>query len=124
VAPSPVPPEIPGEAEAPAAENATVPNDGNAPAEGGITAGPKLRSHRYAIRIGSFEDREKAEEMKTSLEEKGYNASVKTLKQQASGKVFVIQLRAVNGFSRAAKLMEQLSSEVEGEPEIIKVRSP
>jgi type II secretory pathway predicted ATPase ExeA len=122
VPPASVQLEIPGQAQAPAAENATAPNDGGVPAQRGITTGPKSRSHRYVIRIGSFEDREKAEEMKTRLEEKGYNVSVKTLKQQASGKVFVLQLRSVNGFSRAAKLMEQLSSEVEGEPEIIKVR--
>ncbi len=114
--------EISEEALAPAAENATAPNDDNAPAQRGVTTGPKSRPHRYAIRIGSFEDREKAEEMKAHLKEKGYNAVVKTLKPQGCGKVFVIQLRPVSGISRAAKLMEKLSSEVEGEPDIIKVR--
>jgi general secretion pathway protein A len=122
VPPASVELEITGKAQAPAAEKASDLNDGGTPAQGGITTGPKSRSHRYVIRIGSFEDREKAEEMKTRLKEKGYNVGVKTLKQQASGKVFVIQLRSANSFSRVAKLMEQLRSEVESEPEIIKVR--
>ncbi|MGA3114466.1 MAG: AAA family ATPase [Syntrophobacteraceae bacterium] len=123
VPPASVQLEIPGEVQASAAENAPVPNDGDAPDQAGITAGPKSPSYQYVIHIGSFVDREKAEEMKTRLKGKGYNAVVKTLKQQVLGKVFVIQLQPVNSFSRAATLMAQLSSEIEGEPEIVKVPS-
>jgi phage replication-related protein YjqB (UPF0714/DUF867 family) len=68
-------------------------------------------------------DREKAEEIKTRLDKKGYSAVVKTIKHRARGKVFVIQLQPVNSASRASTLMTQLSGEIEGKPVIIKVPS-
>ena len=112
-----------GEAQAPVAKKGPSPNDGGATAKGGIAKDTKSRSNRYAIRIGSFEDRKRAEEMKMLLKEKGYSAFIKTLKQPVSGEIFVIQLRSVYSFSKATTLTAQLSSEVGGEPEIIQESS-
>ncbi len=122
-APAPVQGEIAGETEGPAAKEAPVPNDGGAPAQANIPRGPVSQSYRYMVQLGSFVDRQKAEETKTHLEAKGYRAVVKTLKHPVLGKVFVIQLQPVNSVSKATTLMTQLSGEIEGEPVIIKVPS-
>ncbi len=113
--------EIPEETQAPVADKAPVPNDGGAPVQGNIANGPKSGSYRYMIRIGSFVDREQAEEIRNRIKGKGYNAVVKTLKHKVFGEVFAVQLRPVNSVSKAARLMTLLSGEIEGEPVIIKV---
>ncbi|MGA3117235.1 MAG: AAA family ATPase [Syntrophobacteraceae bacterium] len=112
---------IPEETQAPVADKAPVPNDGGSPVQGNIANGPKSGPYRYMIRIGSFVDREKAEEIKDRIRGKGYNAAVKTLKHKVLGEVFAVQLPPVNSVSRAARLMTLLSGEIEGEPVIIKV---
>ncbi len=119
--PAPVQPEIPGETQAPVVKKAPVPNDAGAPAQGGISKGAEPQSFRYVVQVGSFVDREKAEEMKTRLEQKGHSAVVKTSKHRELGTVFVIQLQPVNSASSATTLMTQISGEIGGEPKIIKV---
>jgi general secretion pathway protein A len=120
---TPVQLQIPGSTQAPAAERDPVPNDGNAPAQGGAAKGPELQSYRYVVRLGSFVDREKAEEAKARLKGNGYSAVVKTRRHQVLGKVFVVQLQPVASASRAVTLRTQLSGDFEGEPAIIKVPS-
>ena len=66
-------------------------------------------------------DREKAEEMRKSLREKGYTAVIKPLKHKVLGRVYVIQLKPEASFSKASTLMTQLGSDVPGEPVILKV---
>jgi Flp pilus assembly protein TadD len=121
--PAPVQQEIPGETQTPVVEKAAVPNEGGAPVQGGISESRESQSYRYMVQVGSFEDREKAEEVKTRLERKGYRVVIKTLKHRTLGKVFVVQLQPVNSASSATTLMTQLSGEVEGEPVIIRVPS-
>jgi cell division septation protein DedD len=75
------------------------------------------------VRLGSFVDKEEAEEIKARLKGNGYNAVVKTRKHLVLGKVFVIQLQPVGSASRATKLMAQLRGEFEIEPVIVKVPS-
>ena len=123
VPPASVQSDIPGNTQAPVAEKAPIPSDGDAPAQGGTAEGPKLQSYRFIVQLGSFMDNEEAEEIKTRLKENGYSAVVKTRKNLVLGKIFVIQLQPVSSFSRATKLMAQLRDEFEGEPEIIKVPS-
>ena len=121
--PAPVQWEAPGETEAPVVKKPPIPNDGGAPVQGGISKSDESQPYRYMVQVGSFVDREKAEEIKTRLERKGYRAVIKTLKHRVLGKIFVIQLQPVNSASSAATLMTQLSGETEGEPVIIKVPS-
>lgn len=78
----------------------------------------------YIVQLGSFVDKDKAEEMKKHLQEKGYNALVRQVKHDVLDKIFVIQLKPVNSESKALTLMTQLSSEVEGEPKLLKIRIP
>jgi type II secretory pathway predicted ATPase ExeA len=120
VQPTSIQREISGGTQAPEAEKAPVPHEGGATVQRGIARGPASQTYRYIIQIGSFGDREKAGEMKTLLTKKGYIAFVKILKQEELGEVFIIQI-PVNSFSLAATLMAQLSGEIEGEPEVIKV---
>jgi tetratricopeptide (TPR) repeat protein len=75
----------------------------------------------YIVQLGSFVDKEKAEELRNHLREKGYNAIVKPLKHDVLGKVFVIQLKPVDSRSKAATLKAQLAVEVEGEPVILRI---
>ncbi len=127
--PSPQPPQLPppllqddraGSQPAPVQRELSKETQASAAQEPG--AGDSgSQSYKYIVQVGSFVDREKAEEIKKSLDGKGYNALVKALKHQVLGEVFVIQLQPVGSLSRATTLMTQLSNEVEGEPIIIKV---
>jgi general secretion pathway protein A len=121
--PAPVQRQTPGNTQAAAAEKAPVPNPGGAPAQKGAARGPKLQSYRYMVRLGSFVDKEEAEEIKGRLKANGYNAVVKTRKHLILGKVFVIQLQPVGSSSRATKLMTQLRGEFQIEPVVTKVPS-
>ncbi len=115
--------EIPEETSTPVTGKAPIPNDGGAPVQGNIANGPKSRPYRYMICVGSFVDREKAEEIRNRIKGKGHHAVVKTLQHKVLGEVFVVQLRPVNSVSKAAVLMTLLGSEIEGEPVTIKVLS-
>ena len=119
--PAPVQREIPEETQASPAKRAPVSAVGDAPAQGRIAEDSGTQAYKYIVQIGSFVDREKAEEIKKSLDGKGYNALVKPLKHKVLGKIFVIQLQPVASVAKATTLMTQLSNEVEGEPTIIRV---
>ncbi len=123
VPPAPVQRQTPGNTQAPAAKKAPVPDDGGAPTQGGAAREPKSQAYRYMVRLGSFVDKEEAEEIKARLKGNGHNAVVKTRKHLVLGKVFVIQLQPVGSVSRATKLMTQLRGELEIEPVIVKVPS-
>jgi len=117
---SQIQPENPTGTPAPAAENVQVSTGARTPAPVQIT---RDSDSKYIVQIGSFADREKAEEIQKSLAAKGYSASVKAIKDKVLGKVFVIQLQPVNNISRATTLKTQLGGEIEGEPVIIKAPS-
>ncbi len=119
--PAPVEQEIPEETQTSPAKKAPVSAVDGAPAQGSIAEDSGSQSYKYIVQVGSFVDREKAEEFKKSLDGKGYKALVKPLKHKVLGKVFVIQLQPVGSVAKATTLMTQLSSEVQGEPVIIKV---
>jgi cell division septation protein DedD len=109
------------ETAAPAAASGPDAAEEGASAPGRVSGGAESQSCKYIVQIGSFVEREKAEEVQKSLAAKGYSAAVKSVKHHALGKVFVIQLEPVNSMSKATTLMVQLGGEIEGQPEIIKV---
>ncbi len=128
--PEPAPKPAPASSEVPAqpapAEVQAQPAPG-APADqhqtGTVTVAeaPAAPTFKYIVQLGSFVDKDKAEEFRKNLRERGYHAIIKPLKHQVLGKVFVIQLQAVNSISKATTLMTQLGSEVPGEPVILKI---
>jgi cell division septation protein DedD len=107
---------VPGEAPAPAAAPSYLP--GADQTQSSLTPDQQFI---YIVQLGSFVDKDKADQMKNRLTQKGYNALVKPLKHNVLGRIYVIQLKPVNSFSKASTLMTQLGGEVEGEPVIIKV---
>ena len=119
--PAPAQREIPEETQASPAKKAPVSAVGGAPAQGRVAEDSGSQSYKYIVQVGSFVDREKAEEFKKNLDGKGYKAIVKPLNHKVLGKVFVIQLQPVASVAKATTLMTQLSNEVQGEPVIIKV---
>ena len=123
VPPAPIQWQTPGNTQAPAAQKAPVPNDGGAPTQGGAAREPKSQAYRYMVQLGSFVDKEEAEEIKARLKGNGHNAVVKTRKHLVLGKVFFIQLQPVGSASRATKLTTQLRGDFGIEPVIIKVPS-
>jgi len=88
----------------------------------GLSASPPGQM-KYVVQLGSFADKEKAEEMKKLLENKGYSPVVRHINDKARGKVFVIQLKPEQSFSKAATLVTQLKGDVPDEPEILKIPS-
>jgi Tfp pilus assembly protein PilF len=115
--------EAPKETETSAAGSAPASFEEAAAAPGRAPGGLEPQPYKYIVQVGSFVDREKADEVQQNLAAKGYSASVKSVKHHSLGKVFVIQLQPVNSISKATTLMVQLSGEIEGQPEIIKVPS-
>ena len=95
--------------------------DEGAPSQAGMANGLESQAYRYMVELGSFVDKEKAEQIKAQLREKGYNATVKSRKDQTLGEIFVIQFGPVASLSKATTLMTQLGGEIEGQPVIVKV---
>ena len=123
VPPAPVQRQTPGNTQTPAAEKAPVHHDGGGSTQGGTAEGAKLQSYRYTVQLGSFMDKEEAEEVKARLKRSGYSAIVKARKHLVLGKVFVIQLQPVASASGATKLMTQIKGKFAGNPVIMKVSS-
>jgi cell division septation protein DedD len=112
--------EIPVE-QLPAPAVSTASTGEAVPSQARAVAGPQSQSRKYIVQVGSFVDRDKAEEIQKSLTTKGYSAFVKQVKDRGLGKVFVIQLKPVNSISTATTLSAQLGGELEGKPVIIEV---
>lgn len=74
---------------------------------------------RYIVSIGSYTGRAKAEELKSSLREKGYKAVVR----HARGRTFVVELQPVDTFSQASTLMAQIAAETHHSPKAIRIRA-
>ncbi len=100
------------------------------PAQGadraGVQAEPLLTPQagqpaRYVVRIGSFVDRGKAEEMQAGLLKKGYPVLLRQAKDQALGTVYVLQLKPVDTLSKATTLMAQIEGEVQAKPSIVRI---
>lgn len=92
----------------PAASESSKPGEGS-----GKTA--------YAVQVGSFKDRSNAEEMRKSLEQKGYKVQIKPRKDPKLGQLYVVQLAPVDNVSKASTLVEQVRREDKVQPFVVKV---
>lgn len=120
--PAPTPSEVPV-LPAPA-EAKAQPAPADQPQTGTVTVAeaPPAPTFKYIVQVGSFVDKDKAEEFKKDLQKRGYHPVIKPLKHQVLGKVFVIQLQAVNSESKATTLKTQLESDVPGgDSKILKI---
>jgi type IV pilus assembly protein PilF len=77
--------------------------------------GPRI----YTVQLGSFLDKDNAEDLQQRLRRKGYDAVVKPFKHQVLGQLYVVQLKPVNDAEKASQLMMQVEKEGHGKAIII-----
>jgi cell division protein FtsN len=96
---------------APGGENGAAPSN--------TTAVKPPSPLRYVVKVGSYEDKAKAEDLKSRLTAKGYAAVVR----HVPGHNFVVELKSVDTFSKASTLQTQVAGETNDPPKIIKLRA-
>lgn len=75
----------------------------------------------YIVQLGSFLDKENAEDLQQRLRRKGYDAVVKPFNHQVLGQLYVVQLKPVNDADKASRLMLQVEGEGHGKAIILEV---
>ena len=73
------------------------------------------------MQLGSFLDKENAEDLQQRLRRKGYDAVVKPFSHQVLGQLYVVQLKPVNDADKASRLMMQVEKEGHGKAIILEV---
>jgi tetratricopeptide (TPR) repeat protein len=73
----------------------------------------------YIVQMGSFLDKDNAEELQQRLRRKGYDAVLKPYHHQVLGQLYVVQLKPVNDPEKASQLMMQVEKEGHGKAIII-----
>lgn len=76
---------------------------------------------RYIVQLGSFLDKENAEDLQQRLRRKGYDAVIKPFSHQVLGQLYVVQLKPVNDADKASRLMMQVENEGHGKAIILEV---
>lgn len=80
---------------------------------------PKKES--YAVQVGSYKEKQNAEEMRQSLQEKGYTVVVRSQNHPKLGQLYVVQLQPVKDAGKANTLMAQIQNVANVKPVIVKV---
>ena len=75
----------------------------------------------YIVQVGSFLDKDNAEDLKQRLKTKGYNVLVKPLQHQVLGQVYIVQFNPVTDEAKASTLLAQVEGDEKVKPIIIKV---
>lgn len=75
----------------------------------------------FAVQVGSFKEKQNAEEMQRSLEKKGYSVILKPVSNPKLGQLYVVQLQPVSDESKASTLMMQIRHEEKVKPVVIKL---
>lgn len=76
---------------------------------------------RYIVQIGSFTQRQNADNIQQSLLQKGYEVVVRTINHAKFGKLYVVQLASVNDARKAESLMASVRKEANVKPMLVKV---
>ena len=76
---------------------------------------------RYIVQIGSFTQRQNADNIQQSLLQKGYEVVVRTINHAKFGKLYVVQLASVNDARKAESLMARVRKEANVKPMLVKV---
>jgi cell division septation protein DedD len=79
------------------------------------------RQFKFVVQVGSFPEKEGAEEMQVTLLKKGYPAVVRRVKDRVKGMIYVLQLKPVDTLSKASTMAIQLESEVRSSPTVVRV---
>jgi cell division protein FtsN len=75
----------------------------------------------YVIQVGSFKEKQNAEEMKQNLAKRGYDTVIRPYNHPKLGPLFVVQLQPVAEESRASTLMTQVGHEAKVKPVLLRV---
>lgn len=75
----------------------------------------------YSVQVGSFKDKQNAEEMQQNLQKKGYQVVMKPTMHPKLGQIYVVQLTPVGDVRKASTLVEQIRNEERVKPIIVKV---
>lgn len=75
----------------------------------------------YAVQIASVKDRQSAEELKKTLQKKGFDVVVKTINDPKQGQSFNLQLQPVDNLGKASTLMEQVKYIPKVKPSIVTI---
>jgi len=84
---------------------------------------PTTGAGAYSVQVGSFKDKQNADEMQKNLQKKGYNVTVKTTTHSKLGQLYVVQLQPVDNMGRASTLVEQIKHEEKVKPIIVRTDS-
>jgi type IV pilus assembly protein PilF len=117
-----------GRTSAPNLESLQVAKIGTGIAEPSLEASKEVPEDRppegpraYIVQLGSFLDKDNAEDLQQRLRRKGYDAVVKPFNHQVLGQLFVVQLKPVNDAEKASRLMLQVEREGHGKAIILEV---
>jgi hypothetical protein len=75
----------------------------------------------YAVQIATLKDKQGAEELKKTLQKKGFDVVLKTANDPKHGQSYTLQLQPVDTASKAATLMEQVKYVPQVKPTIVPV---
>lgn len=82
------------------------------------TSGQKL----YTVQIATLKDKHSAEELKKTLQKKGFEVVMKTTGDPKQGQSFILQLHPVDNIGKASTMMEQVKYVPQAKPSIITVQ--
>jgi hypothetical protein len=101
---------------------------GAAPAP--ATAGPDTQKPAasggktlYTVQIATLKDKQSAEELKKSLQKKGFDVVMKATGDPKQGQSFTLQLQPVDNIGKASTLMEQVKYVPQTKPSIVTVQA-
>jgi hypothetical protein len=75
----------------------------------------------YTVQIATLKDKTSAEELKKSLQKKGFDVVMKTTGDPKQGQSFTLQLQPVDNMGKASTLMEQVKYVPQTKPSIVTV---
>jgi len=99
-------------------------SDASSSASAAATGNKKTASggkRMFTVQVGSFKDKQNAEELQQSLQKRGYNVVMKSSVNPKYGQLYVVQLTPVAEVSKASTMLEQIKNEEKVKPFIIQV---
>jgi hypothetical protein len=75
----------------------------------------------YIVQIATLKDKQSAEELKNTLQKKGFDVVMKTTNDPKQGQTYNLQLQPVDNMSKASTLMEQVKYVPKVKPTIIAI---
>ena len=94
----------------------------HAPAKTAAKPAAGGKGGRYCVQVGTFKDKQNADEMVQRLQKKGYAVTVRQSGNAKMGSLYVVQLQPVETEGKASTQMEQIKNEQKVKPSIIRVQ--